>query len=173
MPVNDGSDGKVEVKINYNDDESMSFSCKSTKPLKKMFEAFHANLGVPSNTYRFRTTDDVAVQDDTTPKMLGFEFGADNELEAYVHQTGGGSESPPPDQDPDKKITIKVVYGNDESVMFSIKRTKPLAKMFEAFHKSLRAAPNTYRFSYDGTRILPEHTPKMVSLLSPVRSLFV
>ncbi|KAI9205777.1 ubiquitin-related domain-containing protein [Polychytrium aggregatum] len=63
-----------------------------------------------------------------------------------------------------EQITLKVVDADGAEIAFKIKKNTLLKKLMDTYTSKTGKAPNSIRFSYDGTRISPEDTPESLEM---------
>lgn len=61
-------------------------------------------------------------------------------------------------------ITIKIRDQTGDEMMFRVKRTTKMQKIFEAYAQRRGIQVSSLRFVLDGERIQPDQTPKMLEL---------
>jgi len=64
----------------------------------------------------------------------------------------------------DGKIDLRVQFADNEEASFRIKPTTPFSKVYEAIAKSRDIGADTFRLLFDGERIEPHVTPKMLEM---------
>ena len=66
--------------------------------------------------------------------------------------------------EPGERMKITVAAQTGANVVFAIKPTTPLSKIFGAYCGRVGASPHTVRFLYNGERLQPENTPKDIDM---------
>ena len=61
-------------------------------------------------------------------------------------------------------ITIKVKDQGGDEMFFKVKKTTKMSKIFDAYSQRRGIASTSIRFVYDGQRVQPETTPKMLEM---------
>jgi hypothetical protein len=61
-------------------------------------------------------------------------------------------------------INLKIKEGDKPAVTFKVKRGINFSKIFDAFHNKVGAAPGTYKFMRDGSRVEPTETPDSLDM---------
>jgi serine/threonine protein kinase len=61
-------------------------------------------------------------------------------------------------------IYVKIKEGDKPAVTFKAKRGIKFSKIFDAFHNKVGAAPGTYKFMRDGSRVEPTETPDSLDM---------
>ena len=69
---------------------------------------------------------------------------------------------PYPDSVQDKTIILVFSFAGREKVQLKVLRTTSFQKIFATFAEIVGVSLTSLRFIYDGVRILPSDTPKMV-----------
>lgn len=64
----------------------------------------------------------------------------------------------------DQPITIVVKDQAGDEIMFKIKKSTKMRKVFDAYSQKKGVDVNSLRFLQDGSQILPDSTPKMLEL---------
>ncbi|XP_022554314.1 putative small ubiquitin-related modifier 7 [Brassica napus] len=77
----------VTLKVKSQDDVDVYFRIKRDVELRKMMEAFSHKVGKQMSAFVF-LFDGIRIKPNQTPKELDLEEG--DEIDALVHQTGGG-----------------------------------------------------------------------------------
>jgi small ubiquitin-related modifier len=61
-------------------------------------------------------------------------------------------------------ITIKVKGQDNEEMMFKVKKTTKMSKIFEAYASRKGVARTSLRFTFDGQRLQDDTTPKFLEM---------
>lgn len=61
-------------------------------------------------------------------------------------------------------ITLRVKEQTGDEMFFKVKKTTKMSKIFDAYASRKGVTASTLRFLYDGERVLPDNTPKMLEL---------
>lgn len=66
--------------------------------------------------------------------------------------------------EPGEHIQVTVTAQTGGDVMFRIKPTTAMGKMFDAYHGRMGTKAGSTRFLYNGERLLPTNTPKELDM---------
>ena len=102
------------------------------------------------------------ISNDETPKMLEMKEG--DTIEAFVEQVKSEPvKTEKEESDNATYIKVKVV-GPEEEVVFKVKTTLEMEKIFQMYCDKRGVKLGTFRFCINGIRILNNQTPKSLNM---------
>ncbi|KAH8596793.1 ubiquitin-related domain-containing protein [Bisporella sp. PMI_857] len=64
----------------------------------------------------------------------------------------------------ERRVNIVVIDSNDNELQFQLKAKTKLGKLMDAYCKEKNIDPGSCRFHFDGKRLLPDDTPKLLEM---------
>ena len=61
-------------------------------------------------------------------------------------------------------ITLKVKDQAQAEMLFKVKKSTKMGKIMDAYAARMGVSVNSYRFTFDGQRLTPDTTPKMLEM---------
>jgi small ubiquitin-related modifier len=83
------------------------------------------------------------------------------DVQVFHATIGGGEEGEGGGEEP---ITIKVRDQSGEEMIFRVKRSTQMKKIFDAYASRLGVRAESLKFTFDGESVKEDHTPKMLEL---------
>jgi small ubiquitin-related modifier len=153
-------DAPITIKIRDQSENFIHFKVKKSTEMKKIFDAYASKLGVNPSNLRF-LHDGEKIKDSDTPKML--ELENDDQIDVLLEQVGG-SEGTTTEVKSEGTITLRVKDQSGDEMLFKVKKTTEMSKVFDAYANRLGVTALQLKFMVDGSRINPTDTPKMLEL---------
>ncbi|PWA91692.1 hypothetical protein CTI12_AA088830 [Artemisia annua] len=150
------ADQHINLKVKGQDGNEVFFRIKRNTQLKKLMNAYCDRQSVELNSIAF-LFDGRRLRGEQTPDELEMEEG--DEIDAMLHQTGGGGGDMPNTGDQGAHIHLKVKGQGGNEVFFRIKRSTQLKKLMNAYCDRQSVKLYSIVFLYEGRRLLGEQTP--------------
>jgi hypothetical protein len=151
----------ITIHIEFFNDEEVSImvkrrdiKVKRTDRMEHVFNELASRSGLPASNLRFKLIDGENIHSDSTPESLGLN---DNDrIHCFFtppHIT------PPPPHDTNDTITIRLKDQMGEEVMFRVRKTTRMMKVFNAYAGRKGMYVEDFPFMIDGEEINPFSSP--------------
>ena len=148
----------VNIRVRVHEEE-LVFAFKSKSQLMTIFEGIANRQNVDFSNLRLYMDGE---RINSAQCIANYCFDEGDVIEVFGEQEGGGLGDD--DDVPDAPITLRVKDQGGEEMFFKVKRTTKMQKILEAYAGRRGVQSNSLRFMFDGVRIVPDTTPKMMEM---------